>query len=52
MQDRVVWDAPRRGLASITGYGHYHERYVRQHGEWKIASLKLTRLHLDVQPAP
>lgn len=52
MQDRVVWEAPRRGLASITGYGHYHERYVRQDGEWKIASLKLTRLHLDVQPAP
>lgn len=52
MQDRVVWEAPRRGLASITGYGHYHERYVRQNGEWKIASLKLTRLHLDVQPAP
>jgi hypothetical protein len=52
MQDRVVWDEPRRGLASITGYGHYHERYVRQNGEWKIASLKLTRLHIDAQPAP
>ncbi|HWK49981.1 MAG TPA: nuclear transport factor 2 family protein [Steroidobacter sp.] len=51
MQDRVVWDTPRRGLASITGYGHYHERYVRQHGEWKIASLKLTRLHIDAQTA-
>ncbi|MFC4314616.1 nuclear transport factor 2 family protein [Steroidobacter flavus] len=51
MQDRVVWDEPRRGLASITGYGHYHERYVRQNGEWKIASLKLTRLHLDTQLA-
>lgn len=51
MQDRVVWDEPRRGLASITGYGHYHERYVRQNGEWKIASLKLTRLHIDAQPA-
>jgi hypothetical protein len=51
MQDRVVWDEPRRGLASITGYGHYHERYVRQNGEWKIAALKLTRLHIDAQPA-
>jgi 3-phenylpropionate/cinnamic acid dioxygenase small subunit len=51
MQDRVVWDEPRRGLASITGYGHYHERYVRQNGEWKIASLKLTRLHIDAQSA-
>jgi hypothetical protein len=52
MQDRVVWESPRRGLASMTGYGHYHERYVRQHGEWKIASLKLTRLHIDTQLAP
>lgn len=51
MQDRVVWESPRRGLASITGYGHYHERYVRQNGEWKIASLRLTRLHIDAQPA-
>ena len=51
MQDRVVWNEPHRGLASITGYGHYHERYVRQDGEWKIASLKLTRLHIDTQPA-
>lgn len=52
MQDRVVWETPRRGLASLTGYGHYHERYVRQNGEWKIASLKLTRLHIDTQAAP
>lgn len=51
MQDRVVWEQPRRGLASITGFGHYHERYVRRNGEWKIASLKLTRLHIDAQPA-
>lgn len=52
MQDRVVWESPRRGLASITGYGHYHERYVRHNGEWKIAALRLTRLHIDTQPAP
>lgn len=51
MQDRVVWETPRRGLAALTGYGHYHEHYVRQNGEWKIASLKLTRLHIDTQPA-
>lgn len=51
MQDRVIWDSPRHGLASITGYGHYHERYVRQNGEWKIASSRLTRLHIDKHPA-
>jgi SnoaL-like domain len=43
MQDRVVWDNGQ----SITGYGHYMETYVKRAGEWKIASSKLTRLHLD-----
>lgn len=52
MQDRILWPTPKRGLASITGYGHYHERYVRHNGIWKIASSKLTRLHIDMQPAP
>ncbi len=55
MQDRVVWppDATSRGkLAALTGYGHYHERYVRQDGGWRIAASRLTRLHMDVEPAP
>lgn len=55
MQDRVVWDpgkSPIPGAQSITGFGHYTERYVRQDSEWKIAYLKLTRLHLDIDPAP
>lgn len=52
MQDRVLWEAPRNGLGSITGYGYYHECYVRRNGEWKIASSKLTRLHIDMHPAP
>lgn len=48
MQDRVVFGA---GKPSITGYGHYHDRLVRRDGAWKIAALKLTRLHVDVQAA-
>lgn len=54
MQDRVVWapgEAPRPGFGSLTGYGHYHERYVRQDGRWRIAASRLTRLHLDIQSA-
>ena len=50
MQDRVVWDAERAaklGFTSLTGYGHYHERYVREHGRWRIAAQRLTRLHVD-----
>jgi hypothetical protein len=34
----------------LTGYGHYHEKWVRQNGEWKIATLKLTRLHRNITP--
>lgn len=51
MQDRVVWgeeQAARLGRSGLTGYGHYHERYVSQDGEWKIAALRLTRLHIDM----
>jgi hypothetical protein len=48
MQDRVIF-APEK--PSLTGYGHYHDRLVRMGGAWKIASLKLTRLHMDFYPA-
>ncbi len=48
MQDRVIFDAAR---PSLVGYGHYHDSYVRQGGVWKIAALKLTRLHIDFLPA-
>ena len=47
MQDLVIWGPDR---PSITGYGHYHERWVRRNGDWKLAALRLTRLHIDVQP--
>lgn len=42
MQDRVVWEG-----RALTGYGHYHEDYVRQDGRWRIARQKLTRLTLE-----
>jgi hypothetical protein len=29
------------------GYGHYHEQYRRQDGDWRIARMHLTRLRLD-----
>ena len=54
MQDRIVWPqerASRIGSEALTGWGHYHERYVRSpDGKWRIASLRLTRLHMDIQP--
>ncbi|WP_298400559.1 nuclear transport factor 2 family protein [Sphingobium sp.] len=29
------------------GYGHYHERYRRTDGQWRIASMRLTRLMVE-----
>ena len=46
-QDRVVWGTDK---PSIVAYGHYHERWVRHDDEWKLASLRMTRLHVDVLP--
>lgn len=53
MQDRVIWSedrAAKMGNAGLTGFGHYHERYVRQGGRWRIAAQVLTRLHMDIHP--
>ena len=54
MQDRVVWQAgksPVPGVASITGYGQYHESYRLEGGIWKISALRLSRFHVDMHPA-
>ena len=53
MQDRVVWQAgksPVPGVASITGYGQYHETYRRTAEGWKFAAIRLTRFHIDSHP--
>ena len=53
MQDRVIYGPDRRSqvqYAGHTGFGHYHERYVRQDGRWRISKTKLTRLHSDNYP--
>jgi hypothetical protein len=39
-------ERPRR----FVGYGHYHERYERRRGEWRMSSWKLTRLRVDRFP--
>lgn len=45
MQDRNVWP----GGHKLLGFGHYHERYVRQGGEWLIAESRLTRINMEMQ---
>jgi hypothetical protein len=53
MQDVIEWEDrhPTQGWRAITGYGHYRETYRREAGEWRIATLTLTRLRLDVVAA-
>ena len=50
MQDIITWrdSHPREGWKAITGRGHYHETYRREAGTWRIATLALTRLSLDI----
>ncbi|GAB5451034.1 MAG: nuclear transport factor 2 family protein [Halioglobus sp.] len=31
---------------SLRGWGHYHEQYRREAGQWRISSTRLTRLRL------
>jgi len=35
-------------ISEMTGYGYYHETYQRFGGPWKISSLKVTRLRLEM----
>lgn len=44
VQDRAVFD----NGTSVTGYGHYTERWVRQGDVWKLASLRLSHLITDI----
>jgi hypothetical protein len=44
VQDRAVFD----NGTSVTGYGHYTERWVRREGAWTLASLRLSHLITDV----
>jgi hypothetical protein len=47
MVDRLRFgeDSP---ISEMIGYGHYHETYVRTGAEWRIKSMRLTRVRLDV----
>lgn len=41
------------GTTRFHGYGHYHERYTRgSDGRWRIAHLRLTRLHREITHRP
>jgi ketosteroid isomerase-like protein len=48
--DRIWKDDGRR--EAFHGYGHYTEEYRKVNGAWKIASMKLTRIRVDLLPEP
>lgn len=55
MDDRIYWPPERAsilGYAHLRGFGHYHETYERLNGEWKIKTMRLTRLRLVTQTPP
>ena len=47
MTDRLFFADPSP-VAQLTGYGHYHETYEKIDGRWKIKTLRLTRLRVEV----
>jgi len=55
MDDRIYWSPERAsilGYSRLRGFGHYHETYERLDGEWKIKTLRLTRVRLMTETPP
>lgn len=49
MEDKLWVEGPSVvPFRTLHGYGHYHETYRRIDGEWRIATIKLTRLRVDI----
>lgn len=49
MEDKLRWPEGKGPMRLMHGYGHYRERYRKVDGRWRIASLKLTRIRIDVE---
>ena len=50
MEDKLRWPEGSP-IQTMHGYGHYHETYELVDGAWRISTLTLTRLRLDVEMA-
>jgi hypothetical protein len=50
MEDKLWWPEGSP-LVHLHGYGHYHETYEKVDGQWRIKTLKLTRLRRDMVTA-
>ena len=42
-----ILQTPEDSVDVVHGFGHYHETYERTDGEWRIKTLRLTRLRVD-----
>ena len=45
--DRMFFP-PGGAFSRLTGYGHYHETYVRHGAAWLIATLRISRIRVEV----
>lgn len=46
-----LWVPPGSALpfsGTMHGWGHYHDRYRREDGRWRIAATRLTRVRLEL----
>jgi hypothetical protein len=48
----AMFDYVDSPTATIKGYGYYEEEYRKEAGRWRISSLRLTRLRVDVLDDP
>jgi hypothetical protein len=51
MEDLIFHDPesdPEAPFRTLHGFGHYHETYRKTAEEWRIATLDLTRLRVDI----
>ncbi len=49
MEDKLWFPADSELMpgSHMHGYGHYHETYEKSDGQWRIKTLRLTRLRVD-----
>ncbi|GAA4591941.1 nuclear transport factor 2 family protein [Planotetraspora phitsanulokensis] len=47
MHDYIAFPDDGHAPRGMHGYGHYHERYRRVDGRWRIHTTRLTRLRID-----
>ncbi len=51
MEDYLIFPDVNDGRpASMHGYGHYHETWRLEQGQWRLAHLELRRTILEIEP--